>query len=115
MCSHVPLLCYLDSSHKPSIPMKQVSWHNRTMPRRSSKDVSQNALRVVEAAIGSPLKANKKTLAFPARQKNPAAVALGKLGGFKGGYARAAKLSAEERKAIAQRAAQARWAKRSKV
>jgi hypothetical protein len=83
------------------------------MDRRSSKgDVVQNALRVVEESIGAPL-VPKKTLQFPTRQKkkNPAAVALGKLGGKKGGHARAAKLSAEERKAIAQRAAKARWAK----
>jgi hypothetical protein len=43
--------------------------------------------------------------------KNPAAVALGKLGGSKGGKARAAKLSPEERTAIAQQAARVRWAK----
>lgn len=42
-------------------------------------------------------------------EKNPAAVALGRLGGLKGGKARAEKLSAEERKEIAQKAAQARW------
>jgi hypothetical protein len=85
------------------------------MHKRSSKgDVAQNALRVVEAAIGAPLAVEvRKPIPFPAkaRKKNPAAVALGKLGGQKGGRARAAKLSAEERKTIAQRAAQARWAK----
>ena len=43
--------------------------------------------------------------------KNPAAVALGKLGGSKGGTIRAQKLSPERKKAIAQKAAQARWAK----
>jgi hypothetical protein len=37
--------------------------------------------------------------------------ALGKLGGFKGGHARAAALAPEERRTIAQRAAKARWAK----
>jgi hypothetical protein len=41
--------------------------------------------------------------------KNPAAVALGRLGGLKGGKARAAKLSPSKRKAIARKAAQARW------
>jgi hypothetical protein len=43
--------------------------------------------------------------------KNPAAVALGRLGGLKGGKARAAKLSKAKRTAIAKRAAQARWKK----
>jgi len=82
------------------------------MPRRSSKgDVAQNALRVVEAAIGEPLKP-RKTLQFPRKPKNPAAVALGKLGGMKGGRARAAKLTPAERKEIAQRAAKARWGQR---
>jgi hypothetical protein len=47
----------------------------------------------------------------PVKIKNPAAVALGKLGGSKGGKIRAAKLSPEARKAIAQQAAKARWAK----
>ena len=46
----------------------------------------------------------------PAPAKNPAAVALGRLGGLKGGNARAAKLSPAERKGIAQRAAKQRWA-----
>jgi hypothetical protein len=81
--------------------------------RSSKKDVAQNALRVVEEAIGGRLAEEKKPIQFSARpkKKNPAAVALGKLGGQKGGRARAAKLSPEERKSIAQRAAKARWAK----
>ena len=41
--------------------------------------------------------------------KNPAAVALGRLGGLKGGKARANKLTPEQRKEIAQKAARARW------
>jgi hypothetical protein len=41
-------------------------------------------------------------------RKNPAAVALGKLGGLKGGKARAAKLSAKRRKEIARKAANGR-------
>lgn len=45
----------------------------------------------------------------PKRGKNPHAVALGRLGGKAGGKARATKLSAEERSAIAKRAALARW------
>jgi len=41
--------------------------------------------------------------------KNPAAVALGRLGGLKGGKARAEKLSSERRAEIARKAALARW------
>ena len=46
------------------------------------------------------------------REKNPAAVSLGRLGGLKGGKARAAKLSKKKRAAIAKKAAAARWSKR---
>lgn len=41
--------------------------------------------------------------------KNPAAVMLGRLGGLKGGHARAQKLTAEQRSEIARNAANARW------
>lgn len=44
-------------------------------------------------------------------QKNPAAVALGRLGGLKGGKARAEKLSPKKRKEIARKAAKTRWNK----
>ena len=43
--------------------------------------------------------------------RNPAAVALGKLGGAKGGRARADKLTPERRKEIAQKAVRKRWSK----
>ena len=46
-----------------------------------------------------------------AKQKNPNAVALGKLGGSKGGKIRAAKLTPDERREIARKAVQVRWAK----
>ena len=50
-------------------------------------------------------------------KKNAAAVALGRLGGLKGGKARAAKLTAEERSASARKAALSRWspAKKKKL
>jgi hypothetical protein len=47
--------------------------------------------------------------------KNPNAVALGKMGGSKGGKARAARLTAEERSASARKAALARWARSKKA
>ncbi len=47
----------------------------------------------------------------PVKEKNPAAVALGRLGGLTGGKARAESLSAKKRKEIAQKAAQKRWLK----
>jgi hypothetical protein len=82
------------------------------MPKRSSKhppreDAIQAARRVVDEATGE----REKTIP---REKNPAAVALGRLGGMKGGPARAAKLSAKKRSAIAKSAAAARWSRRDK-
>lgn len=47
----------------------------------------------------------------PDAMKNPAAVALGKLGGVKGGKARAAKMTPEERRESARKAAWVRWGK----
>ena len=47
-----------------------------------------------------------------AEEKNPAAVALGRLGASKGGKARAEKLTPEQRKEIARKAAKARWDKK---
>jgi len=47
----------------------------------------------------------------PNKRKNPAAVALGRKGGKKGGPARAASMTAEQRKQSARKAVQARWAK----
>jgi len=81
------------------------------MPSRSSNsrdhDFSTVARRVVEQAIGETL--TGEPLPDPNAGKNPAAVALGKLGGAKGGRARADKLSPAKRKAIAKKAAKARW------
>lgn len=67
------------------------------------------ACRVVEQTIGEKL--DGTPLDDPNKGKNPAAVALGRLGGAKGGVARAAALSARQRKMIAKKAAAARWKK----
>lgn len=74
------------------------------MPKRSSKDQGVNQLAADIAARTSREDSDEK----PA--KNPAAVALGRLGGLKGGKARAAKLPVERRREIAKAAAEARWA-----
>ena len=81
------------------------------MPKRSSKDhdFATVARRVDEQAIGEKL--DGAPLDDPNVGKNPAAVALGKVGGAKGGRARADKLSAGKRRAIAKKAAKARWNK----
>jgi hypothetical protein len=79
------------------------------MPSRASKgrDFFANARRVVEQAIGEQM--DGSPLVDPDAGKNPAALALSKLGASKGGKARATKLSAAKRKAIAKKAAKARW------
>jgi hypothetical protein len=81
------------------------------MPQRSSKsrDFVAIARNVVEKAIGEHL--DGTPLEDPDAGKNPAAVALGKLGGAKGGPARAKKLSPAKRKQIAKKAAATRWGK----
>jgi hypothetical protein len=66
---------------------------------------------VLKQAELAPSPGKVVTFPVPVKFKNPAAVALGKLGGSKGGKIRAANLSQEARKAIAQKAAKARWAK----
>lgn len=79
------------------------------MPTRSSKDhdFTTVAKRVVEQAIGEQWDGSQ--LPDKDAGKNPAAVALGKLGGAKGGAARATALSADQRRKIAKKAALARW------
>ena len=76
------------------------------MPSRSSKrprDPNQLAKLLVDIATGEA----QDTLSTG--DKNPAAVALGRLGGQKGGRARAQKLSADRRQEIARQAANRRW------
>jgi hypothetical protein len=79
------------------------------MPDRSRKrprDLNQLAARLVDEATGDRPRQQPE----PQREKDPAAVELGRRGGLKGGKARAEKLTAKERSESARRAAQARWA-----
>ena len=75
------------------------------MPTRSSKhlDINQIAARILQEATGEAPKTE------PPPVKNQAAVELGKLGGKKGGAARAASLTPERRVEIAKKAAAGRW------
>jgi hypothetical protein len=70
---------------------------------QGSKDFAETAFDVFQQAIG-------ETPKVEAPVKNAAAVELGRLGGLKGGKARAAKLTPEERSEIARKAVKARWA-----
>ncbi len=77
------------------------------MPKRSSRlDLNQLAKRIVAEATG------EEPITLPPPQKNQAAVELGRLGGKKGGAARAAKLTSNQRSEIAKKAATTRWAKK---
>ena len=80
------------------------------MARRTvgeKRDFMQVAREVVEKAIGEHM--DGSPLGKPIDSRNPRAVALGRLGGKKGGPARANKLSPKRRKAIARKAAKSRW------
>lgn len=86
--------------------------HTRGMPDRSrkrSRDVNEMARSIVDEAVGEG-----PPPAEPELAKDPAAVALGRKGGLKGGPARAAKLSARKRSEIAKKAAAARWTKKAR-
>jgi len=81
-------------------------WDNNNMPKRSSKkeirDINVLAVSIVGEATASGESG-----------KNPYAVALGRLGGLKGGKTRAEKLTSERRTEIAKKAAQVRWGKKT--
>jgi hypothetical protein len=82
-------------------------WYDDCMRKRLSneqgqEDINGIAFRITSQAIGKLPKDESDG-------KNPAAVALGRLGGLKGGKARAIRLSAERRSEIAQQAARKRW------
>ena len=70
--------------------------------KKPSSDVNVTAFESLQAITGPPAEEAPQ-------KKNPAAVALGRLGGLKGGKARAEKLSTKKRSEIAKKAADARW------
>ncbi len=83
------------------------------MAKRTHKhDLNTLAKSIVDQATGEA-EAEDFLAKAEAEGKNIAAVALGRLGGLKGGKARAAKLSAEKRSEIATKAAKARWGGKS--
>ena len=80
------------------------------MPNRSSKskrprDTNQLAKSIVDLSTGQAVEPDQDA------GKDPAAVALGRKGGLKGGKARAASMTKEQRSEAARKAAKARWAK----
>jgi len=73
--------------------------------KQGPKDANETAFRILQEATGEVPKEDDG--------KDPAAVALGRKGGLKGGKARAASLTPEQRSEIAKKAAQKRWDKKS--
>ena len=84
-------------------------------PRKLPRDINARAAQIVALSTGQPLPNLTGKQETPTTDlisdKNPAAVALGRLGGLKGGKARAAALSKRKRAEIAKLAAAARWKK----
>lgn len=74
--------------------------------KQGPEDINEIAFRVMAEATNDEHEPQERR-----PEKNPAAVALGRLGGKAGGLARAAKLTPEQRSEIAQTAARARWKK----
>jgi hypothetical protein len=79
----------------------------KAMPKKQGpKDTNETAFSVFQRAIG------EEPVEEPPQEKNPAAVELGRLGGLKGGKARAAALTPEQRSEIARNAVKKRWEKK---
>jgi hypothetical protein len=96
----------------PSVDWQYTPVHNSViMPKRSSTgriDLNQLAKRIVDEATG------EAPITPPPKEKNAAAVELGRLGGKKGGKARAESLTSERRSEIAKKAAAKRWGNKNK-
>jgi hypothetical protein len=82
---------------------------NKPGRKPATLDANQMAARIAEIVTGQPVGPPDPEPTAP--PKNSAAVELGRLGGKKGGAARAANMTAKQRSEAARKAAQARWAK----
>jgi hypothetical protein len=78
------------------------------MAKRKVEDINEAAFRVVRESTSEPI-----PITAVKRRKNPAAVALGRLGGKKSSKGRMEKLTPEQRRQLASNAARKRWAKKS--
>ena len=82
--------------------------------KKPESDVNVTAFEILQAVTGEPADSSHNGNKKPAKRKdlpakNPAAVALGRLGGLKGGKARAKELTKSRRVEIAKKAAKKRW------
>jgi len=92
--------------------MKPRTWDGAGMRKRSGKqgpeDLNSMAKRILDAATEDEPPAPVETVEA-APEKDPAAVALGRKGGLKGGKARAEGMTPRARSMAARKAAKARW------
>jgi hypothetical protein len=79
------------------------------MPKRSRKKKADQDRKPLALTDGVVHNSGPTVQADTDAEKNPAAVALGRLGGLKGGKARAAKMTKAQRSESARKAAKARW------
>ncbi len=107
--------CVFRRSYRIVYGMPKRSSKKKTTPKKSKRaqaeDVNELAVRIVEATTEQEQPEMSKN---ETSGKNPAAVTLGRLGGLKGGKARAEKLSEQERSEIARKAAIARWSRKER-
>lgn len=85
--------------------------HDRSRKKKKARDLNILASQIVNEATEEEKPPEEPE---PGPEKNPAAVELGRMGGLKGGKARALKLTAEARHEIAKKAAEARWGKKKR-
>jgi hypothetical protein len=78
------------------------------MPKRSRKPAKRDAVQIARSVVDQ---VTGHSGAEPERKKDPAAVALGRKGGLRGGKARAASMTKDQRIASAKKAAEKRWGK----
>ena len=81
------------------------------MPKRSSRQASRDINEIAARVLAEASDETAERIVPEKKEKNPAAVALGRLGGKVGGKARAEKFTPEQRREIARKAAGARWHK----
>jgi hypothetical protein len=103
-------VCYTPMVHLQTDGAQVFSrWLNEGVPEKHPKrprDLNQWAKRMVDIATGA---IEDREPTPEERGKDPAAVALGKRGGIKGGKSRAGNMTAEQRSAAAKKAAMSRW------
>ena len=87
--------------------LERLCYHIFMATPKRPRDANKLAKNIVGLSVGDDVDAD------PDYGKNPAAVTLGRLGGLKGGKARAQKLSKKRRSEIAKKAAETRWAARA--